>query len=203
VFQKRIISKVCGLATIVSLSFLILLFLSACSGNDGQGSGNFFDDPPDCYYDYLFGCGTFDIPGDSSYYGYNRAARVAKISSGRAGDSLTDFSGEWSGYLSKKSSSCNFATPPKVQGKFSVKQLNRRVTVRVPIAALKSYPLRGPVSKQGFEASTFGAYSICSFRISSKFNSNNGKRASLGINAKINCPLQKSCDFSYEGKVVK
>lgn len=182
---------------------LISSALAGCAGNDGQGSGNFFDDPPDCYYNVLFGCGTFDIPGNSSYYGYNRAVLRSRVISKSNQSSLPDFSGEWRGYLNKKSSSCNFTATPKIQGNFSVKQLNKRVTVRLPTTALKSYPLRGPSTKNGFEASTFGFYSFCSFSLNSKLNSTNGRSGSLEVKTRIKCPLQKSCEISYRGDVGK
>jgi len=190
-------------AHLACLTALLTLFLSGCSGDNSAGSGNFFDDPPDCYYDVLFGCGTFDIPGNSSYYGYNRAALKAKIMSRPRPHSSLDFSGEWYGYLDRKSSSCNFATIPKVQGNFSVKQLNNRVTVRLPSVALRSYPLRGPATKKGFEATTSGLYSFCSFSLNSKLNSSDGHSGVLEIRARVKCPLQKSCEIRYQGETGK
>ena len=189
------------------VAIVVLALLPGCTA--ANGSGNFFDDPPDCYYDSLFGCGTFDIPGDSSYYGYGRFAQTARIlaaksnSSLKSKNSIPNFSGNWNALLDRKLSSCQFATPLKVHGNFSIKQINDRVTMKLPVSSLSSYPLRGSASNKGIQASAVGFVSFCSFRASTNFTSGDARRGNLSIALRVNCPLQSACDVSYSGTARK
>lgn len=182
------------------LGVLITLCCLACSD---QGSGNIFDDPPDCYYDSVFGCGTFDIPGSSSYYGYRKFSRSAVTSSRNSTNSTPNFSGNWRGSLERKSTSCDFATPLKVHGNFSVKQLKNRVTIKLPVSVLNSYPLRGSASRKGLDASTVALVSFCRLSANSKLTSSNARDGNLDVNVRVSCPFQTSCAFSYSGSIKK
>ena len=182
----------------IIISALMLISVASCSG---QGSGNIFDDPPDCYYDSLFGCGTFDIPGDSSYYGYDSFARSARIASVQSANTKGNFSGNWNGSLSRKSSSCKFATPLKVHGKISIKQLNDRVTIKLPVSSLSSSPLRGQANSKGLNASSVGFASFCSYRAITNLVSNDTRRGNLNLSLRISCPFTRSCDLQYSGSI--
>lgn len=191
--------------TVVRNSLLLLLTILITSCDEPTGSGNIFDDPPDCYYDSLFGCGTFDIPFGSSYRSAPVLPRVfsARRKTALTASSFPDYSGNWSGTLNRQSSSCNFETPAKVTGQFSVQQIKNRVTVTSPLSKYRALRLRGTASKSGLQASTFGALSFCSYSARASLASNGSRNGTLSISGKIRCPFQRSCDVSYNGNVTR
>lgn len=181
-------------------SLALLVLVQGCS----QG-GLCPLDTPDCCENYLFGCGTFDLPFGCTceQYGVFSATKTPKVpsaASSKKSKPTRSLSGTWRGGLTRNKSTC-LGAPANLNGVLFATERNGKLTIVVPGYGT----LRGSGNAaRGYKLR--GAYvpflSSCKADIQATFLS--PRAGSARINAKLTYSCgSRSCSAEYQGNLKK